>query len=217
MGNQKVVVFLKPLFGCEVGYLGILEGNIHEGNIITVDNNKYGYVRTGKPTKATKWRWSLFPQEGIDFEIIGPLDDAEVGDVIVFTRPDTAYFGDLGIITDRTKIGTYHIDDGYFINSNGQWYTFMDFYADEFEVIDHIEDAPKTIDHIEDAPKTYAETLKECAMEHKEFRTINGTIIRVENTDNYTLLNISSGEFKCSIMLSCIDALALCAALKSKK
>lgn len=66
-----------------------------------------------------------------------------VGDVIVFTKPETSYVGELGVIKEFiNKTGSYHIDNGFFYpNQNG------DFYANEFEVIDH---DPSLLDDPED-------------------------------------------------------------------
>lgn len=59
-----------------------------------------------------------------------------IGDVVVFTNPHTTYFGELGVIREYIKeTGSYHIDNGFhYPNQN------MDYYSDEFEVLDHIEE-----------------------------------------------------------------------------
>jgi hypothetical protein len=56
-----------------------------------------------------------------------------IGDVVVFTKPETSYIGELGVIKEFiNRTGSYHIENGFFYpNQKG------DFYADEFEVIDH--------------------------------------------------------------------------------
>lgn len=56
-----------------------------------------------------------------------------IGDVVVFTKPETSYIGELGVIKEFiNRTGSYHIENGFFYpNQKG------DFYANEFEVIDH--------------------------------------------------------------------------------
>lgn len=55
------------------------------------------------------------------------------GDVVVFTKPETSYLGELGVIRENIpETGSFHIDNGF--QYPGQ---HMDYYASEFEVIDH--------------------------------------------------------------------------------